>query len=49
MDFEPFPLEKNMVDELLCGRTLQTKVIIIHFPYHIARLDLFIAQLGLNN
>ena len=29
VDFEPFPLEKNMVNELLNGERLQTKVIII--------------------
>ena len=35
VDFEPFPLEKNMVDELLCGKTLHAKVIIICFSYRV--------------
>ena len=26
LDFEPFPLKKNTVDELLGGKTLSTKV-----------------------
>jgi len=26
LDFEPFPLEKKTVDELLGGKTLSTKV-----------------------
>lgn len=35
VDFEPFPLEKNTVDELLYGKTLQTKVSIISFSHHV--------------
>ena len=33
LDFEPFPLEKNMVNELLSGKTLQSKVT-IYYPLY---------------